>query len=194
MKVKICGITRVSDAQLAERLGADFIGVIFAQKSPRCVDLPTAGEIGASLTSAGLVGVFVEQDVAQVEEIAHCVGLAAVQLYRPPTRRPMDVDYIQAIRVRDRNSFEAMDSLTPDYFLVDHYDENVMGGTGQSFDWSLLPSRLDKVFLSGGISEANARRACELKPYALDVCSSVEREPGIKDPAKLERFFEEVRR
>ncbi len=194
MKVKICGITRVSDAQLAERLGADFIGVIFAQKSPRCVDLPAAEEIGACLSSARLVGVFVEQDVAQVEEIARCVGLTAVQLYRPPTRRPMDVDYIQAIRVRDRNSFEAMDSPAPDYFLVDHYDENVMGGTGQSFDWSLLPSRLDKVFLSGGIGEANARRACELKPYALDVCSSVEREPGIKDPAKLERFFEEVRR
>ena len=194
MKVKICGITRVSDAQLAERLGADFIGVIFAEQSPRRVDLATATQIGASLTSASLVGVFVEQDVAQVEETARCVGLAAVQLYRPPTRRPMDVDYIQAIRVRDSNSFDAMDALTPDYFLVDHYDENVMGGTGQSFDWSLLPSQLDKVFLSGGISETNARRAGELKPYALDVCSSIEREPGIKDPAKLERFFQEVRR
>ncbi len=194
MKVKICGITRVSDAQLAERLGADFIGVIFAEQSPRRVDPATATQIGASLTSAGLVGVFVEQDVSQVEEIARCVGLAAVQLYRPPSRRPMDVDYIQAIRVRDRDSLEAMNSLTPDYFLVDHYDDNMMGGTGQSFDWSWLPSQLDKVFLSGGISQANARRACELKPYALDVCSSVEREPGIKDPAKLERFFEEVGR
>ncbi len=194
MKVKICGITRVGDAQLAERLGADFIGVIFAEQSPRRVDLATATQIGVSLTSARLVGVFVEQDVAQVEEIARRVGLAAVQLYRPPPRRPANVDYIQAIRVRGSDSFKAMDSLAPDYFLVDHYDDRIMGGTGQAFDWSLLPAQLDKVFLSGGISEANARRACELEPFALDVCSSIEREPGIKDPAKLERFFQEVRR
>ena len=193
MKIKICGITSAGDARMAESLGADYVGIIFANDSPRCVDVPTAVEIAASLASARLVGVFVEHSVAEIEQVAGQVGLHAVQLYRQPERRPEGAVYILAIRVRDCSSLKAMESSAPDYFLTDAHDERAMGGTGQTFAWSLLPRRLDKVFLSGGIDAANVRHARRLHPYAIDVCSGVESSPGIKDQAKMEQLFEEAR-
>ncbi len=193
MKIKICGITSVSDARMAESLGADYVGIIFAKASPRCVDVPAAVDIAASLSSARLVGVFVEHSLAEIEKIAAQVGLHAVQLYHPPERPPQGAVYILAIRVRDRSSLKAMESSVPDYYLTDAHGERAMGGTGQTFEWSLLPRQLDKVFLSGGIDAGNVRRARTLNPYAIDVCSGVESRPGIKDLGKLEQFFEEAR-
>ncbi len=211
MKVKICGITNAGDAQLAESLGADYVGLIFAKGSARCIDVSTAADIAESLAFARLVGVFVEQSLSEVEEIAQLVGLDAVQLYRRPRRRPQGVKYIQAIRVRRHprsgtnrlrrrldplrggRSLRGVKSSIPDYFLVDTYHETAMGGTGDSFEWSVLPSKLEKVFLSGGINVNNVRLARRLNPYAIDVCSSVECRPGIKDHTRLERLFEEVR-
>jgi len=193
VKIKICGITSAGDARMAESLGADYIGIIFAKASPRCVDIATAVEIAASLASARLVGVFVEHSVAEIERIVDRVGLHAVQLYRQPERPPQGTVYILAIRVRDRSSLHAMESSVPDFFLTDAHVERAMGGTGQTFEWSLLPRQLDKVFLSGGIGAGNVRGARQLSPYAIDVCSSVESRPGVKDQGKLERFFEEAR-
>lgn len=193
MKIKICGITRASDARMAEALGADYVGIIFAKASPRCVGIAAAVDIAASLASARLVGVFVKHSVDEIERIAEHVGLHAVQLYREPERRPEGVVYILAIRVRDRSSLHVMESSAPDYFLTDAHVERAMGGTGHTFDWSLLPRQLDKVFLSGGIDAGNVRGARRLNPYAIDVCSGVESRPGIKEPGKLERFFEEAR-
>ena len=193
MKIKICGITSAADARLAESLGADYVGIIFAKASPRCVDVPVALDIAASLTSARLVGVFVEHSVAEIEQTVQRVGLHAVQLYRQPERRPESTVYILAIRVRDRSSLQTLESSVPDYFLTDAHVERAMGGTGQTFEWSLLPRQLDKVFLSGGIDAGNAREARRLNPYAIDVCSGVESRPGVKDPGKLEQFFEEAR-
>ena len=193
MKIKICGITSSGDARMAESLGADYVGIIFAKASPRCVDIPAAVDIAASLATARLVGVFVEHSVAEIEKIVERVGLHAVQLYRQPERRPEGTVYILAIRVRDQSSLQAMESSVPDYFLTDAHVERAMGGTGQTFEWSLLPRQLDKVFLSGGIDAGNARRARRLNPYAIDVCSGVESRPGVKDQGKLEQFFEEAR-
>ena len=193
MKIKICGITSAGDARMAESLGADYVGIIFAKASPRCVDIPTAVDIAASLASARLVGVFVEHSVAEIDRIVERVGLHAVQLYCQPERRPEGAVYILAIRVRDRSSLRAMESSVPDYFLTDAHHEQAMGGTGQTFEWSLLQRQLDKVFLSGGIDADNVRRARRLNPYAIDVCSGVESRPGIKDQVKLEQFFEEAR-
>ena len=193
MKIKICGITSASDARMAESLGADYVGIIFAKASPRCVDVPTAVDIAASLASARLVGVFVEHSVGEIERIVERAGLHAVQLYRQPKRPPEGAVYILAIRVRDRSSLQAMESSAPDYFLTDAHHEQAMGGTGHTFEWSLLPRQLDKVFLSGGIDAGNVRGARRLNPYAIDVCSGVESRPGIKDQGKLEQFFEEVR-
>ncbi|MCZ6654300.1 MAG: phosphoribosylanthranilate isomerase [Planctomycetota bacterium] len=193
MKIKICGITSAADARMAESLGADYVGIIFAKASPRCVDLPAAVAIAAGLATVRLVGVFVEQSVDEIERIVERVGLHAVQLYHPPERPPEGAVYILAIRVRDRSSLQAMESSVPDYFLTDAHHEQAMGGTGQTFEWSLLPRQLDKVFLSGGIDADNVRGARQLNPYAIDVCSGVESRPGIKDQGKLEQFFEEAR-
>ena len=193
MKIKICGITSAADARMAQSLGADYVGVIFAKASPRSVDIPAAVAIAASLASARLVGVFVEQSVDEIEQTVKRVGLHAVQLYRQPERPPEGAVYILAIRVRDRLSLKAMESSVPDYFLTDAHVEQAMGGTGHTFEWSLLPRELDNVFLSGGIDAGNVSGARRLNPYAIDVCSGVESRPGIKDRGKLEQFFEEAR-
>ncbi len=194
MKVKICGITNVEDALLAESFGADFVGLIFARSSPRAVDRERARRIVEALSTAKPVGVFVEQSIAEVEEIARDVGLYGVQLYRRPSRPARGVRTIRAIRVRDRRSFASMRSGAADYFLLDAHNGRAMGGTGLSFDWSLLPDRLNRVFLAGGIGPANVRLAAKHRPFAVDVCSGVESEPGIKDAAKLRRLFEEIGR
>ncbi len=169
MKIKICGITSAADARMAESLGADYVGIIFAKASPRCVDIPAAVAIAASLASARLVGVFVEHSVDEIEQTVKRVGLHAVQLYCQPERPPEGAVYILAIRVRDRSSLKAMESSVPDYFLTDAHVEQAMGGTGHTFQWSLLPRRLDDVFLSGGIDAGNVRGARRLNPYAIDV-------------------------
>jgi phosphoribosylanthranilate isomerase len=192
MRVKICGITRPEDARLAERLGADFVGLVFARRSKRRVDETTAKRIADTLSRAAPVGIFVEQTLAEVEATARRVGLRAVQLYRRTRRRLRGVETIQAIRVRDGRSLAALQSPIPTYHLLDAWHPSQTGGTGRSFDWSLLPDDLGRVFLAGGIRPENVRAAAALRPFGIDVSSGVESSPGVKDPARLEQLFSEI--
>lgn len=194
MKIKICGITNAADARLAESLGADFVGLIFVRSSPRFVSVEQASSIVRRLKHAKPIGVFVDTEPDQIELTATRVGLRAVQVYAQPSRALRGVEYVRAIRVKDRESLAAMESACAGYFLLDSCVASAMGGTGVAFDWSLLPSDLSRVFLSGGLSPDNARQACRLGPFALDVCSGVEQSPGVKDPEKMRRFFNMVRR
>ncbi len=193
MKIKICGITNADDARLAESLGADFVGFIFVESSPRCVGVEQASSIARGLTHAKPVGVFVDTGPDQIEEIACRVGLHAIQIYEQPSRPLCGVECIRAIRVKDRESLSVMKSTCTDYFLLDSCVASAVGGTGVTFDWAVLPDDLSRVFLSGGINPENARQACKLKPFALDVCSGVEQRPGVKDPEKMRRFVNMVR-
>jgi phosphoribosylanthranilate isomerase len=193
MKVKICGITNIDDALMAEELGADYIGLIFAAESPRAVSVAQARAMAPALRRARLVGVFVRQTLSEVERIAAEVPLDAVQHYRRYRRPPRGALSIRALRVRDRRALTAIERSPCDFVLLDAHVDGAMGGTGGAFDWSLLPRRLDRVFLAGGIGPENVRAAAALRPFAVDVCSRVERCPGTKDPAKLRRLFEEFR-
>ncbi len=197
-KIKICGVTNAEDALLAERLGADFIGIIFAQKSPRAVEIAAAKNIAAALKTAKTIGVFVEQTHKETAEIAAACGLWGVQHYTYFSQGFADAQYIYAMRLGAPESaavpqdFSLNFSLTgADYVLIDSYDEKQHGGTGKVFDWAEIPSALPRarLFLAGGLNADNIGAAAGENVFALDLSSGVEARPGHKDPEKLKQLF-----
>ena len=192
VKVKICGITRAEDAELAVALGADYLGFVFVRESPRYVTPAQCGNIASALKAAALpahsrVGVFRN---ATRDEILHTIDVARLDLVQIHGEA-VDLDFptIHAFQVEQ----ELPETKTAaDYVLFD-----TGGGTGRTFDWSLLATypRTKPFFLAGGITPDNAREAiAKTKPYAIDLASGVERAPGIKDHDKLKRLFEAIQR
>lgn len=181
-KVKICGITRAEDAELAIELGADYLGFIFVKESPRYV------ERAPRTSGVKRVGVFRGATVDEIVRIAEAAQLDLVQLHgdEPYT---LDIPTIKAFNVRDT----LPDTTTgADYILFD-----TGGGTGRTFDWSLLAGypRTKPFFLAGGITPDNVAEAiARTNPFAIDVASGVESSPGVKDPRKLRTLFERIRR
>ena len=181
MKVKICGLTRQEDAELAIELGAAYVGFVFVKESPRYV------EHAPRTTGAVRVGVFRNAPIDEVRRVVEREQLDCVQLHGDETWR-MDVPTIKALRVDDT----LPDTTTnADYLLFD-----TGGGTGRTFDWSLLANfRPDKpFFLAGGITPDNVADAIAIaRPFAIDVASGVESSPGVKDHDKLRKLFERIR-
>ena len=204
VRVKVCGITRPQDADLAARMGADAIGLIFCE-SPRRVSLEQAREIVAALPPfVTPVGVFLDAAETEVLETARELGLGAVQLHgsEPPEtvgRLSQFVKVIKAFRVQDAQSLEACTAYSgASAFLFDTYVKGKAGGTGQVFDWSLLAHvpalQATPWILAGGLRPDNVGRALEMcRPYGVDVSSGVEKEPGVKDPDLLWQFISKVR-
>lgn len=199
-RVKICGITNRQDALDAVRHGADAIGLVFYPPSPRCVTPEQAAAVVERLPPfVTVVGLFVN---ASREEIAEALGAVRIDLlqfhgtecpgYCAEHGRP----YIKAVRVR-----EGMDLLAEreryagaSALLLDTYQPGVPGGTGQAFDWSLIPPALGhEAILAGGLDPANVGEAVRrVRPYAVDVSGGVEREKGRKDAGKIEAFMRGV--
>jgi len=193
-KIKICGVTNIEDALLAEHLGADFIGIIFAQKSPRAVGIAAAKNIAAALKTAKTIGVFVEQTHKGTAEIAATCGLWGVQHYTYFPQGFTDAQYIYAMRLGAPETAAVPQdfSLTgADYVLIDSYDEKQHGGTGKTFNWADIPSALPRarLFLAGGLNANNIGAAAGENVFALDLSSGVEARPGHKDPEKLKQLF-----
>ena len=200
-RVKICGITRGSDAVLAAELGASWIGFVFWPKSPRSVAPATASEILAELPPhvAG-VGVFVNQAIDEVNGIADAVGLSAVQLHGDESTADCAAcrrRVIRALRLRADDDVRAADGIWErTTLLVDAYDPVRYGGTGQVVDWTVAAELASRrpTLLSGGLAPHNVAAAIEtVAPYGVDVSSGVEAAPGVKDPDKLRTFFAAVR-
>lgn len=201
MRVKICGITRPEDAELAVSLGAWAIGMIFHDPSPRKVDLQAAVTIGAEFKRrAEVVGVFVNRDLEYVAEVADACSLTMLQLhgdegpvYCDEIRRRTGLKVMKAARVRDAASLQALNAFRKvDLHLVDAFHPDLFGGTGETFDWELLRTRRSKVplVLSGGLTPDNVHDAIlAVHPWGVDTASGTEAEPGIKDPALVEAFF-----
>jgi phosphoribosylanthranilate isomerase len=202
IQVKICGITRPQDAALAVELGARAIGLVFWPRSPRVVDRERAREIVSILPSGvDAVGVFVNQ-TGQVLEIAHEVGLRAIQLhgdespdsYRMLTTDAAGVSVIKAVAVDDESAIrQALDVPQSARVLLDAHDAVSRGGTGRTIDWSLAAAIALRrpVILSGGLNAANVLEAIEaVRPAAIDVSSGVESSPGVKDADKLRSLFD----
>lgn len=202
-KIKICGNTGPEDAKLSASLGADYLGLIFAD-SKRKIDVQTAQKIVRSMPGFGnFVGVFVNQPKAEVEEIAQAVGLKILQFHGDETslycRSFMDKGFsvIKTFRIKDAMSLKRIDEYDVTAFLFDTYSKEESGGSGKVFDWSLIENRPfvhDKLFLAGGLNAGNVRSAIEkIRPYAVDAASGVEKEPGKKDPEKLKSFIQQVK-
>jgi phosphoribosylanthranilate isomerase len=197
-KIKICGITNLPDAQLAVELGADALGFIFYRKSPRYVKVGDAANICNALPPfVTKVGVFVDELEYEIEKaLSECL-LTALQFHgeEPPGFCvKFAAKSIKAIRVRDEDSLRAAAEYDVDALLLDTYTDAEKGGTGRTFDWSLAVKAKElgpPIILSGGLTTVNVQEAIrKVRPYAVDVSSGVEREPGKKDPEKLRRFIE----
>jgi phosphoribosylanthranilate isomerase len=199
-KVKICGITNVADALCAASAGASAIGMVFYQPSPRNIEIEVAREISRVLPPfVSRVGLFVNAPHAEVERVFREVGLDLLQFHGEEDSTycaAISLPYIKAIRVRSEedvglaeNKYQSSRGL-----LVDAYKEGVPGGTGETFDWSLLPSSRSKpLILAGGLTPENVQAAiAEVRPYAVDVSGGVESARGIKDQRKIIRFIKEV--
>lgn len=204
-KVKICGITNLEDARFVSGALADFIGFIFYEKSPRFIEPAKAGAIINWLEGPGKVGVFVNQPLDDVNSIARQTGLDFVQLHGSESVEYCGLVEKPIIKVLhiDENT-EPADLLKSceeyetevEYFLFDTKIDGKWGGTGKTFDWSVLNdvSEIKPFFLSGGLNNENIREAIEtVSPFAVDLSSGLEESAGLKDFEKIEQFFDVMR-
>jgi phosphoribosylanthranilate isomerase len=195
--VKVCGITNAEDARVAAEAGADAVGLIFAE-SPRRVNDEEARRISLGLPESVMrVGVFVDEEPAEILRISREVGLDIAQLHGEETSedvtaiRQGGVKVMKALRVRDAGSLEALDRYEADLILLDAYSERARGGTGQRFDWKAAKSSTgrDNIVISGGLGPENVREAIEFfEPYGVDASSSLEDGPGRKNGERVRRF------
>lgn len=197
-KIKVCGITRPTDAGLAAELGADMLGMIFYRKSPRFVTQAEARKIVAAIpATVTRVGVFVNEEESRVLRTVERLRLDFVQLHGDETdacvRRLQGhgVKVIKAFCIKTRSDFKAVFESSADLCLLDNRSGSSRGGTGQRFDWKLKPRRrIKNLVLAGGISADNVAEGVRLfRPLAIDVNSTVESRPGVKSPRLLTSFF-----
>jgi phosphoribosylanthranilate isomerase len=202
-KVKVCGMTNLEDAEHAATHGAWAIGLIHHRESPRCVELEVAEEIGAALKRrCEIAGVFVNSSLEEVVDAAERANLTLLQFHGDEgpsfcveAGRRTGAKVMKAFRVRSGEDIQAAEAYRTDFHLFDAHRPGTHGGTGESFDWELLAARRSKVplVLAGGLTPANVAEAIEIvRPFAVDVVSGVEAEPGRKDHAKVEAFLEAV--
>ena len=200
-RIKICGITRLEDARMAVELGADAIGLVFYAPSPRSVGGEQARAIIAAIPPfVTIVGLFVDPAPEQVELVLRGCSLGLLQFHgdeAPDFCRGFGLPYIKAVRVRA--DADLVQYLAPYHaaqgWLLDTYHGQLYGGTGESFDWKLIPRDLARpVILSGGLTPANVGAAVrQVRPWAVDVSSGVEATKGVKDAAKIAAFIAGVK-
>ncbi len=201
VRCKICGITRIEDALAAAEAGADAIGLVFYARSPRAVDVRQARSIIAALPPfVSTVGLFVDATRCEINEILDAVPLDLLQFHgdeSPEQCEGYHRPYVKALRVR--SSDQVAQAVTTyrgaSGLLLDAFVPGVPGGTGERFDWSLIPAGLTKpLILAGGLTPDNVASAVRrVRPYAVDVSGGVEAAKGIKDIDKVRAFIREVR-
>ncbi len=199
-RVKMCGITRPQDGLVAAAAGADAIGLVFYAKSPRNVALDQAAAIAQALPPfVSSVALFVNPTHAEVDAVLQQVRPDVLQFHgeeAPEFCRSFGVPYLKAARVRPDSDLLQFAALYADAqgFLLDAWSDAGHGGTGERFDWNLIPANLPKpLILAGGLTPENVRLAIEtVHPWAVDVSSGIEQSKGIKDAARIAAFMKEV--
>jgi phosphoribosylanthranilate isomerase len=202
MKVKICGLTTEEDALFAAGCGADFLGFIFVDDSPRFVDADRvaaiANAVRARSNAPQLVGVFRDASHDRIRDVAARATLDLVQLHgreEDDDIRSLGVPCIKTLHVGDTLP-DTTAHTAASWLLFDTWNDRLSGGMGKRFDWSLLAlyERGKPFFLSGGITPENAAIAIStVRPDAIDLASGVESSPGLKDHAKIAQLFERVK-
>jgi phosphoribosylanthranilate isomerase len=202
LRIKICGITNVDDAQASVGFGADAIGFVFYDKSPRAVSPGTAKNIIAALPPfVSAVGVFVDETIERIREIITFTGINIVQLHgseSPDFCAGLSGRFIKAIRVKDMDDLQMLQQYhDASAFLLDTYSPESYGGTGRAFNWDIAveAKKFGRIILAGGLNPDNIEEAVRtVRPYAVDVSSGVEGpEKGKKDHGKLRLFIGRAR-
>jgi phosphoribosylanthranilate isomerase len=199
-RVKVCGITRLEDAELAIAHGAWAVGFILWEPSKRFVDPGVAAGIARQIRrKVETVGVFVNQPLDEIADRVDILGLTHVQLHGDEgpsfcsaVAQRTGAKVIKAVRIGHAADVRDLERFHTDFHLLDTAKDGMYGGTGATWDWSLVRNRRNQipVILSGGLTADNVAAGIDaLHPYAVDVASGVEASPGVKDPAKLEAFF-----
>ena len=199
IRVKICGITRRQDAEFAIEMGVDALGFVFYSPSPRAVTIAQAQKIIKGLPPfVNIVALFVN---AQVEEVKACMQALPIDVLQfhgdesPDYCEQFGLPYLKAIRMRDEVDLLALSEsyISASALLLDSYQPDVPGGTGQVFDWSMINDIEKPIILAGGLTVENVAMAIkEVHPYAVDVSGGVEQDKGIKDRQKISAFMQEV--
>ena len=200
-RVKICGITRLEDAELATALGAWALGFILWPGSKRAADPAVAAGIARRLRRrVELAGVFVNQPVDDIAALADVIGLSHVQLHGDEgpafcaaVAQRTGCRVIKAVRVASTADLRDAERYHVDFHLLDSSARGLRGGTGRTWDWELVAGRRMKtpVILSGGLTPENVGEGiAAVRPWGVDVASGVEASPGVKDPERLQGFFQ----
>ncbi len=204
-RVKICGITELEHARYASGALIDFLGFIFYEKSPRYISPEKAGAIINWIEGPQKVGVFVNQPLDDVNHYALMSGVDYVQLHGEETPEYIDLldkPVIKSFRIHPEMSEDDLRKVIDpylnhtEYLLFDAWDDKEYGGTGKTFDWDMLQAIGEDIpfFLAGGLGTKNIRKAIKtVRPFAVDLSSSLESEPGKKDFDKMDDFIEEMR-
>lgn len=196
VRVKICGITNLEDALMAVEAGADALGFVFFQGSPRYISPEQAAAIIRLLPPfVQMVGLFVNEEAATVNSVADRCGLDLVQLHgeeSPGYCRNVKRRIIKAFRVKDESSLAEMANYPVAACLLDAWSPNAHGGTGKTFNWEIAAKAAESqtIILAGGLTPDNVAGAiAAVRPYAVDISSGVESAPGKKDAGKVLSFI-----
>ena len=202
VKIKVCGITNLNDAEKSLEFGADLLGFNFYPPSPRCITPDLAREIIARLPrDAFNVALLVNETKARVSEVLAAArsrdghdGYHALQFHGEENGaycQGWDVKVIKAFRIQEQAALDALKGFPADYYLVDSFSSGY-GGSGQMFPWEWLQGiDASKILLSGGLRVDNVAKAIRtVQPFGVDVCSGVESRPGVKDHGKLKEFID----
>jgi len=200
-RVKICGVTNHGDAQAAVGAGADALGFVFYEKSPRHITIPAAAGISKTLPASVIrVGVFVNASKEEVDRAIGECGLSLLQFHgdeTPENCSQFGLMSMKAFRMRDARTLGEMAKYQTYAWLLDAYLPEVVGGTGEQFNWDLAveAQKFGKpIFLAGGLTPANVGEAVrKVRPFGVDVSSGVEISPGKKDHAKIRAFINTVK-
>lgn len=198
-RVKICGIATAAAASSAIDAGADALGLVFYEPSSRNLSIEKAAEIASvAHPFVSLVGLFVDADETRVRQVLNQVPVQVLQFHGSETPEfcaSFGIPYIKALRVNESTDIEAEAEAysTAQAILLDAYREGVPGGTGESFNWDLVPNLEQHIVLAGGLDSENIEQAIStVRPYAVDTSGGVESAPGVKDPARIRAFIEQV--
>jgi phosphoribosylanthranilate isomerase len=201
VKIKICGVTNVSNARVAAEAGADAIGLMFYSGSPRHITMDVAQEISRSLPASIIkTGVFVDPDPSEVFAAIQLCNLNLLQFHGAETLefcQQFGVMTMKAVRVQNADSLGGLSDFRTDAFLLDSYVAGKSGGTGETFNWDLAVKAKQfgrPIFLAGGLTPENIASAIRaVEPFGVDVSSGVEFSPGRKDPEKIRAFIAAAR-
>ena len=198
-RVKICGITRRQDAEFAVKSGADAIGLVFYEPSPRAVTMAQAAAITAQLPPfVSAVGLFVNATADEVRQTLEQVPLSLLQFHGNESAEycaQFNMPYIKAVRMQTETDLIQADEhfAEASALLLDSYQQGVPGGTGQTFDWSMITAVSKPLILAGLLTTENVAEAIrQVSPYAVDVSGGVEESKGLKSNNKISAFMREV--